>query len=118
MAALAEAAVTKVAAKRLGMVAETCQEGRAGALLRAAQVLTAGGAVTGALFGGRRGATVASQARPARGIGVHPLRRVRGGHRLGGRPCPERHERSRSQRPVGYDGRSRPTVSRAGRYGT
>ena len=60
MAALAEAAVTKVAAKRLGMVAETWRQGRAGALLRAAQMLTVGGAVTGALFGGRRGAAVAS----------------------------------------------------------
>jgi len=60
LAALAEAAVTKAAEKRLGMVAETWQEGRAGALLRAAQMLTVGGAVTGALFGGRRGAAVAS----------------------------------------------------------
>ncbi|MFF1448345.1 NrfD/PsrC family molybdoenzyme membrane anchor subunit [Streptomyces sp. NPDC058274] len=58
LAGLAETAVTRAAEHRLGMVAETYREGRAGTLLRAARVLTVGGALGGALLGGRsRGAS-------------------------------------------------------------
>lgn len=53
LATVAESAVTKAAERRLGMVAETYREGRAGRLLRAASALTAIGAAGGALFGGR-----------------------------------------------------------------
>ncbi|MEU2790354.1 NrfD/PsrC family molybdoenzyme membrane anchor subunit [Streptomyces sp. NPDC007100] len=53
LATVAENAVTKAAERRLGMVAETYREGRAGKLLRAASALTAIGAAGGALFGGR-----------------------------------------------------------------
>ncbi|MFF3311116.1 NrfD/PsrC family molybdoenzyme membrane anchor subunit [Streptomyces sp. NPDC002952] len=57
LAALGETAATRAAEKRLGMVAETYREGRAGTLLRAARALTVGGALGGALLGGRsRGA--------------------------------------------------------------
>ncbi|MFH9425316.1 NrfD/PsrC family molybdoenzyme membrane anchor subunit [Streptomyces sp. NPDC017529] len=53
LATVAESAVTKAAERRLGMVAETYREGRAGRLLRAASALTAIGAAGGALSGGR-----------------------------------------------------------------
>ncbi|MFJ3223055.1 NrfD/PsrC family molybdoenzyme membrane anchor subunit [Streptomyces sp. NPDC086783] len=57
LAALGETAATRAAEQRLGMVAETYREGRAGTLLRAARALTVGGALGGALLGGRsRGA--------------------------------------------------------------
>ncbi|MFC0542939.1 NrfD/PsrC family molybdoenzyme membrane anchor subunit [Kutzneria chonburiensis] len=49
---------------RLGMIAETHHEGKAGTLLKAAEVLTIGGAITGALLGRRSriAATVAGAA--------------------------------------------------------
>ncbi|MET8291302.1 MULTISPECIES: NrfD/PsrC family molybdoenzyme membrane anchor subunit [unclassified Streptomyces] len=53
LAATAENAVTKAAERRLGMVAETWREGRAGTLLRTARALTVAGAATAALAGGR-----------------------------------------------------------------
>jgi DMSO reductase anchor subunit len=53
LAALAESAATKAAEHRLGMVAETWRDGRAGTLLRTAQALTVTGAATAALAGGR-----------------------------------------------------------------
>jgi hypothetical protein len=53
LAAVAEAAATRAAERRLGMVAETYREGRAGTLLRAAQLLTAAGAASGLLLGHR-----------------------------------------------------------------
>jgi hypothetical protein len=51
-------AATEIAAlrrleHRVGMIAETYHTGKAGRLLRAAEALTAGGALTGALLGGR-----------------------------------------------------------------
>ncbi|MFI5794507.1 NrfD/PsrC family molybdoenzyme membrane anchor subunit [Streptomyces sp. NPDC051677] len=60
LAALADTAASKAAEQRLGLVAETWREGRAGALLRAARVLTAGGAAGAALLGDRRTAAIAS----------------------------------------------------------
>ncbi|MFC8513576.1 NrfD/PsrC family molybdoenzyme membrane anchor subunit [Streptomyces sp. NPDC057257] len=60
LAALADAAAEKAAERRLGMVAETWREGRAGTLLRAARVLTAAGALGAAAFGSRRAPAVAS----------------------------------------------------------
>ncbi|MGW7487435.1 NrfD/PsrC family molybdoenzyme membrane anchor subunit [Streptomyces sp. NPDC054786] len=61
LAAAAEAAATRAAERRLGMVAETYREGRAGKLLRCAQVLTGGAAVTAAIAGRRcRTAALAS----------------------------------------------------------
>ncbi|MGW2834233.1 hypothetical protein [Streptomyces sp. NPDC001286] len=60
LAALADTAVEKAAERRLGMVAETWKEGRAGTLLRSARALTIGGAAAGALFGDRRPVAVAS----------------------------------------------------------
>ncbi|MFE4546412.1 NrfD/PsrC family molybdoenzyme membrane anchor subunit [Streptomyces sp. NPDC056785] len=60
LAAAAENAVTGAAERRLGMVAETWREGRAGTLLRSARVLTVAGAATAALAGSRsRAAAVA-----------------------------------------------------------
>ncbi|MEU1535371.1 NrfD/PsrC family molybdoenzyme membrane anchor subunit [Streptomyces fagopyri] len=53
LAATTESAVTEIAERRLGMVAETWREGRAGTLLRTARVLTLAGAATAALAGGR-----------------------------------------------------------------
>ncbi|MFF2364552.1 NrfD/PsrC family molybdoenzyme membrane anchor subunit [Streptomyces sp. NPDC058122] len=53
LAAAAESAAAEAAERRLGMVAETWREGRAGTLLRAARVLTLAGAATAALAGGR-----------------------------------------------------------------
>ncbi|MEU1271615.1 NrfD/PsrC family molybdoenzyme membrane anchor subunit [Streptomyces sp. NPDC005799] len=60
LAALADAAVEKAGERRLGMVAETWKEGRAGNLLRAARVLTAAGGLGAVAFGGRRGPAIAS----------------------------------------------------------
>ncbi|MGW2859106.1 NrfD/PsrC family molybdoenzyme membrane anchor subunit [Streptomyces sp. NPDC001205] len=59
LAALAETAAHRCARRRLGMVAETYEQGRAGRLLKAAEILTAGGAVAGALAGHRRPVAVA-----------------------------------------------------------
>ncbi|MGW7608551.1 NrfD/PsrC family molybdoenzyme membrane anchor subunit [Streptomyces sp. NPDC054766] len=53
LAAAAESAATEAAERRLGMVAETWREGRAGTLMRTARVLTLTGAATAALAGGR-----------------------------------------------------------------
>ncbi|MCX4404087.1 polysulfide reductase NrfD [Streptomyces sp. NBC_01764] len=53
LAALAEAAATGSAERRLGMIAETYRQDRAGTLLRAARLLTALGATTGLLLGHR-----------------------------------------------------------------
>ncbi|MFE2566077.1 NrfD/PsrC family molybdoenzyme membrane anchor subunit [Streptomyces mirabilis] len=53
LAAAAESVVTEAAERRLGMVAETWREGRAGTLMRTARVLTLAGAATAALAGGR-----------------------------------------------------------------
>ncbi|GGN57244.1 polysulfide reductase [Streptomyces albiflavescens] len=53
LAALAETAVTEAAERRLGTVAETYREGRAGVLLRTARALTVAGALGGAVLGGR-----------------------------------------------------------------
>ncbi|MFF2386260.1 NrfD/PsrC family molybdoenzyme membrane anchor subunit [Streptomyces sp. NPDC058108] len=58
LAAAAENAVTGAAERRLGMVAETWREGRAGTLLRSARVLTVAGAATAALAGSRSRAAV------------------------------------------------------------
>ncbi|MEU9209800.1 NrfD/PsrC family molybdoenzyme membrane anchor subunit [Streptomyces sp. NPDC048415] len=52
-AALADLAITEAVERRLGPVAETYREGRAGTLLRTARALTAVGALGGALLGGR-----------------------------------------------------------------
>ncbi|MGW7237742.1 NrfD/PsrC family molybdoenzyme membrane anchor subunit [Streptomyces sp. NPDC054804] len=60
LAAGAEEAATRAAERRLGMVAETYHQGRAGTLLRAARLLTAAGATTGLVFGHR--------SRPAAGL--------------------------------------------------
>ncbi|MER7151494.1 polysulfide reductase, partial [Streptomyces lydicus] len=61
LAAAADAVATRAAKRRLGMVAETYREGRAGRLLRRAEVLTGGAAATAALMGGRhRPAAVAA----------------------------------------------------------
>jgi DMSO reductase anchor subunit len=53
LAAAAESAAAEAAERRLGMVAETWREGRAGTLLRTARVLTLTGAASAALAGGR-----------------------------------------------------------------
>ncbi|WP_329396008.1 NrfD/PsrC family molybdoenzyme membrane anchor subunit [Streptomyces melanogenes] len=60
LAALAETAASRAAERRLGMVAETWREGRAGTLLRAARALTVCGAAGAALGGHRRAVAVAS----------------------------------------------------------
>jgi hypothetical protein len=60
LAAAAEVTATEAAEKRLGMVAETYHQGRAGTLLRAARLLTAAGAAGGLLLGRSRPAAVAS----------------------------------------------------------
>jgi len=60
LAAAAEVTATEAAEKRLGMVAETHRQGRAGTLLRAARLLTAAGAAGGLLLGRSRPAAVAS----------------------------------------------------------
>lgn len=52
LAAAAETGASAAAERRLGMVAETWREGRAGTLLRAARLLTVAGAAGAALFGG------------------------------------------------------------------
>ncbi|MFB7243885.1 NrfD/PsrC family molybdoenzyme membrane anchor subunit [Streptomyces populi] len=53
LAAAGESVAAEAAERRLGMVAETWREGRAGTLLRAARALTLAGAATAALAGGR-----------------------------------------------------------------
>ncbi|MGQ4378648.1 NrfD/PsrC family molybdoenzyme membrane anchor subunit [Streptomyces sp. SAS_267] len=53
LAAAADSAAAEAAERRLGMVAETWREGRAGTLLRTARVLTLTGAAGAALAGGR-----------------------------------------------------------------
>ncbi|MGV9852078.1 NrfD/PsrC family molybdoenzyme membrane anchor subunit [Streptomyces sp. NPDC003442] len=54
-----ETAAVKAMERRLGMVAETYREGRAGKLMRAAEVLSVAGALGGALLG-RRGRPAAA----------------------------------------------------------
>ncbi|MFK0264112.1 NrfD/PsrC family molybdoenzyme membrane anchor subunit [Streptomyces angustmyceticus] len=53
LAAAADTAATRAAKRRLGMVAQTYRQGRAGRLLRCAEVLTWGAAATTAVGGGR-----------------------------------------------------------------
>ncbi|WP_240529593.1 NrfD/PsrC family molybdoenzyme membrane anchor subunit [Streptomyces mangrovisoli] len=53
LATAGESVATEAAERRLGMVAETWREGRAGTLLRSARALTLAGAATAALAGGR-----------------------------------------------------------------
>ncbi|MEU6678700.1 NrfD/PsrC family molybdoenzyme membrane anchor subunit [Streptomyces sp. NPDC046925] len=53
VAATAEAAAVRAAEERLGMVAETYRQGRAGQLMRCARWLTAAGAAGAAVLGGR-----------------------------------------------------------------
>ncbi|WP_371667764.1 polysulfide reductase NrfD [Streptomyces sp. NBC_00289] len=60
LAAVADTVVSKAAEQRLGIVAETWQEGRAGTLLRTARLLTVAGAAGAVLLGDRRGPAVAS----------------------------------------------------------
>jgi hypothetical protein len=63
VAAAGEVSAMTAAERRLGMVARTYREGRGGVLLRAARLLTVGGAVGAALFGGRsRAAAIGSGA--------------------------------------------------------
>ncbi|MFD5117428.1 NrfD/PsrC family molybdoenzyme membrane anchor subunit [Streptomyces sp. NPDC058391] len=62
LAAVGEVSAMTAAERRLGMVAETYREGRAGNLLRAARVLTVAGAAGAALSAGSRRATVGSGA--------------------------------------------------------
>ncbi|MFF9687822.1 NrfD/PsrC family molybdoenzyme membrane anchor subunit [Streptomyces sp. NPDC014623] len=61
LAALADGAALRAVERRLGTVAVTYQEGRAGTLMRAARVLTAAGAV-GAGLSGHRSRTAAAGA--------------------------------------------------------
>lgn len=60
LAALADTLVVKAAERRLGVVAETYRQGRAGALLRTARGLTVAGAAGAAFAGGRRPVAIAS----------------------------------------------------------
>ncbi|MFF1916436.1 hypothetical protein ACFVYE_33675 [Streptomyces sp. NPDC058239] len=53
LAAAGESLAGRAAERRLGMVGETYRQGRAGALLRSARILTAAGGVGAALLGGR-----------------------------------------------------------------
>ncbi|MFE7795355.1 NrfD/PsrC family molybdoenzyme membrane anchor subunit [Streptomyces sp. NPDC057460] len=53
LAAAAESLATEAAERRLGLVAETWREGRAGTLMRTARALTLAGSATAALAGGR-----------------------------------------------------------------
>jgi formate-dependent nitrite reductase membrane component NrfD len=53
LGAATELAALRLLERRAGMIAEAYHTGRAGTLLRAAELLTAGGALTGALLGGR-----------------------------------------------------------------
>ncbi|WP_269856902.1 NrfD/PsrC family molybdoenzyme membrane anchor subunit [Streptomyces sp. RPT161] len=53
LGAVADMAVTELMERRLGIVAQTYQEGRAGRLMRAARWLTAGGAATAVVLGRR-----------------------------------------------------------------
>ncbi|MFF1419528.1 NrfD/PsrC family molybdoenzyme membrane anchor subunit [Streptomyces sp. NPDC058280] len=62
LAAVGEVSAMTAAERRLGMVAETYREGRAGNLLRAARVLTVAGAAGAALSAGSRRTTVGSGA--------------------------------------------------------
>jgi hypothetical protein len=59
LGAITELGVGARMEKRLGLVAETYQQGRAGRLMRAARVLTAAGALGGAVFGRRSRAAAA-----------------------------------------------------------
>ena len=59
LAAVADSVAVRAAERRLGMVAETYREGRAGRLLRGARVLTGGGAALAALGRRHRAAAVA-----------------------------------------------------------
>lgn len=62
LAAVGEVSAMTAAERRLGMVAETYREGRAGNLLRAARVLTVAGAAGAALSAGSRRMAVGSGA--------------------------------------------------------
>ncbi|MGW2823775.1 NrfD/PsrC family molybdoenzyme membrane anchor subunit [Streptomyces sp. NPDC001443] len=53
LACVAETVASQAAERRLGMVAETWREGRAGTLMRAARVLTLAGGAAAVLAGGR-----------------------------------------------------------------
>ncbi|MFF9510929.1 NrfD/PsrC family molybdoenzyme membrane anchor subunit [Streptomyces sp. NPDC014724] len=58
LAAAGESLAQRAAERRLGMVAETYHEGRAGTLLRSARLLTVAGAVGAAVLGNRRAMAV------------------------------------------------------------
>ncbi|MEU8349682.1 MULTISPECIES: NrfD/PsrC family molybdoenzyme membrane anchor subunit [unclassified Streptomyces] len=60
LAAAGEAVAVRLMKRRTGIVAETYEQGRGGRLLRAAERLTAGGALGAALLGRHRAAAVAS----------------------------------------------------------
>jgi formate-dependent nitrite reductase membrane component NrfD len=62
LGAVAELAATARMEKRVGLIAETYHQGRAGQLLRAARLLTVAGAVGGALAGRSRAAAAVSGA--------------------------------------------------------
>ncbi|WP_327191254.1 NrfD/PsrC family molybdoenzyme membrane anchor subunit [Streptomyces xinghaiensis] len=53
LAAAGEAAAVRLKRRRLGMIAETYERGKAGKLMRAAELLTAGGALGAAVLGRR-----------------------------------------------------------------
>lgn len=74
LAAVADLTVSAAAERRLGSVAETWREGRAGTLLRAARALTAGGAV-------------AALTAPLLGRGARPVAAVGGLALLAGSAC-------------------------------
>ena len=78
-------------------LSEPYETGRAGAVLRVGEVLTAGG-LAGALLGRRSRAAVRAVRRGAAGgVGADQVRHLRGGHGLG--PGPEVHDRAPASAP-------------------
>ena len=79
-------------------LSEPYETGRAGAVLRVGEALTAGG-LAGALLGRRSRAAVRAVRRGAAGgVGADQVRHLRGGHGLG--PGPEVHDRAPASAPA------------------
>ena len=97
LGAPAELVAKRLLLRRLGEVAEPYETGRPGRLLRAAELLTAGG-LAGAVLGRPQPGRLRAGRRVAAGrLGADPVRRVRGGHGHG--PGPQVHDRPAAPPP-------------------
>ena len=102
LGAAAELTAKPLLVRRLGTVAEPYQRARPGALMRAAEVLTACGLGTAGWPGpGAAGRCRCWPGPPCDGLGAHPVRRLRGRPGVGPRPEIHRRTAARTRHPAG-----------------